>query len=106
MPIEFIVFLCVVLSYVAGVLVVYHQANNKMNAQNKEPSPEEARLLMFMIFCFPLYYPEINLIIKHCSLKKENNEDENEFEDDEELKEMSAYIDKVYRQNTQPKNIH
>lgn len=64
-----IILICLLL-YVIGAVLVYGNTSKKLNEQNKEPSPEEAKTLMYMIALYPLFYSEINLIIKHCDERK------------------------------------
>lgn len=56
--------------YTIGAVLAYVKTGDKIYKQNKQPSEEEAKLLMCMILFYPLFFAEINTIIKHMEQKR------------------------------------
>lgn len=70
-PTQFIITVVSIIAlYLLGAWLVYRQTNQKVNDQNIELIPEEAQMLMGMILLYPLYYSEIDIILKHANRVK------------------------------------
>jgi hypothetical protein len=63
-------FISIIFLYILGIYFVYKKTNKKLNYLNKKVSPTESTLLMQMIVFYPIFYPEIDIIIKHCESEK------------------------------------
>lgn len=57
--------LIVFLVYIAGAVLTYRHVNKKINEANKQPTGQEAQILLTMISLWIFFYPELDVIIRN-----------------------------------------
>lgn len=63
-------FFCLIL-YIVGFYYVYNKTNTQMNKLKIHPNSQEIGILFKLIILYPIFYPEIEVLLKTCTLEKD-----------------------------------